>query len=93
MQGFPTDVRRKIGKAVFDLQNGAKLSMPLSRTMASIAPGVEELRIKERDGAYRVFYFTRTADAILIFHAFVKKYLKTPPAEIELARKRLKEML
>lgn len=67
--------------------------MPLSRTMASVAPGVEELRIKARTGAYRVFYFTRLTDAVLIFHAFVKKTLKTPPAEIELARKRLKEML
>lgn len=48
---------------------------------------------KDRTGAYRVFYFTRIADAVLIFHAFEKKTLKTPPAEIELARKRLKEML
>jgi phage-related protein len=93
LQGFPEDVRREIGKAIFDLQKGQKLLMPLSRSMPSVAPGVEELRIKDRAGAYRIFYFTRLADAILIFHAFVKKTLKTSPAEIELARKRLKEML
>ncbi|MDQ6653012.1 MAG: type II toxin-antitoxin system RelE/ParE family toxin [Acidobacteriota bacterium] len=67
--------------------------MPLSRPMRSIGQGVEELRIRDREGAYRVFYFTRFAEAILIFHAFVKKTMKTPPSEIELARKRLKEML
>jgi phage-related protein len=93
LQGFPEDVRREIGKAIFDLQKGQKLLMPLSRSMPSVAPGVEELRIKDRAGAYRIFYFARLADAILIFHAFVKKTLKTSPAEIELARKRLKEML
>jgi phage-related protein len=35
--------------------------------MSSVAQGVEELRIKDRAGAYRVFYFTRLTDAILIF--------------------------
>ena len=67
--------------------------MPLSRPMPSIAPGVEELRVKDRSGAYRAFYFTRLADMVLIFHAFEKKTARTPPHEIELARKRLKEML
>jgi len=61
--------------------------------MASVAPGVEELRAKDRSGAYRVFYFTRLETAVLIFHAFEKKTAKTPLHEIELARKRLKEML
>jgi phage-related protein len=55
--------------------------------------GVEELRIKDRSGAYRVFYYTRLADSVLIFHAFSKKTQKTPPHEIALAQKRLKEIL
>lgn len=93
LRGFPEDVRRELGKVIFDLQKGEKLSMPLSRPMPSVTSGVEELRIKDRSGAYRVFYFSRFADAILIFHAFAKKTLKTPRAEIDLAQKRLKEML
>ena len=93
LKGFPEEVRREFGKAIFDLQKGQKLSMPLSRPMPSIAPGVEELRVRDRSGAYRAFYFTRLADAVLIFHAFEKKTARTPPHEIELARKRLKEML
>jgi len=67
--------------------------MPLSRSITSVAPGVEELRVKDRSGAYRAFYFTKLATVVLIFHAFEKKTAKTPPHEIELARKRLKEML
>jgi phage-related protein len=65
----------------------------LSRRMTSVAPGVEELPVKDGMGAYRGFYFTKVIDAILIFHAFEKKTAKTPSHEIELARKRLKEML
>lgn len=67
--------------------------MPLSRPMPSVAPGTEELRVKDRSGIYRVCYFTRLETAVLIFHALAKKTAKTPLHETELARKRLKEML
>ncbi len=61
--------------------------------MSSIAAGVEELRLKHKNGIYRVFYYVKFAEAILIFHAFIKKTEKTPTQEIETAKKRLKEML
>jgi phage-related protein len=61
--------------------------------MTSVASGVEELRVRDRYGVFRVFYYTRLADSILIFHAFAKKTQKTPTQEIALAQKRLKEML
>ena len=93
LKGFPEEVRREFGRAIFDLQKGNRISMPLSRRMPSVAHGVEELRVKDRSGAYRAFYFTKVEDAVVIFHAFEKKTAKTPPHEIELARKRLREML
>jgi phage-related protein len=93
IRDFPENLRREFGKVIFDLQKGEKLSMPLSRPMPSVAPGVEELRIKDRSGAYRVFYYTRLVESVLIFHAFAKKTQKTPPHEIALAQKRLKEVL
>ena len=93
IRDFPQDVRRAFGKAIFDLQKGVKLSMPLSRPMSSIAAGVEELRVKDGSGTYRVFYYTRLRDSILLFHAFTKKTQKTPLPEIALAQQRLKEMI
>jgi len=90
---FPEDVRRELGKVIFDLQKGKMLSMPLSRPMPSVASGVEELRVRDRAGAYRVFYYTRLADSVLIFHAFAKKTQKTPTEEIALAQKRLREII
>lgn len=93
IRSFPEDVRREFGKVIFDLQKGKKLSLPLSRPMSSVAAGVEELRVRDRSGAYRVFYYTKLADSVLIFHAFAKKTQKTPQQEIALAQKRFKEML
>ena len=83
LRGFPEEVRREIGKVIYDLQKGAKLSLPLSRPMPSVGPGVEELRIKDRRGAFRVFYLARKANAVLVFHAFQKKTQKTPQKEIK----------
>jgi hypothetical protein len=43
--------------------------------------------------SFRAFYYTASPQGVLVFHAFVKKTQRTPPLEIELARKRLKELL
>ena len=49
--------------------------------------------MKGEDGIFRVFYYTASAAGVLVFHAFAKKTQRTPSPEIELARKRLKELL
>lgn len=67
--------------------------MPNSRPMPAVAAGVSELRIRSEDGAYRAFYYTASARGVIVFHALVKKTQQTPPLELELARKRLKEVL
>jgi phage-related protein len=93
IQSFSKAVRMELGKAIFTLQRGEALSMPLSRPMATVALGVYELRMKDRSGIYRVFYYTKKQDKILIFHAFTKKTQETSKQDIELGRKRLREML
>lgn len=92
IRAFPTAVKRHLGKAILDLQKGHHLGMPLSRPMPEVAVGVEELRIRDAAAIYGTFYFTKSKRGILIPHACVKKTQKTPPHEIALARKRLKEM-
>lgn len=89
---FPEEIRKELGQAIYDLQCNKHLTMPLSKPMPSVGKGVEELRVKDANGAFRVFYFTRLVDRILIFHAFQKKSQKTPLHEIELGQKRLKEL-
>jgi len=93
IRSFPEDVRRELGKAIYDLQKGELLAMPLSRPMPSIEPGAAELRIRDRSGIYRAFYYTRSARGILVFHAFMKKTRATPTHELHLGKKRLKELL
>jgi phage-related protein len=61
--------------------------------MPVLGAGAAELRIRDSDGIYRAFYVVKVVDAVLIFHAFVKKTQRTPNREIDLGKKRLKEML
>ena len=90
---FPKKVRARLGRELFRPQLGEQLGMPNSRPMPGVAAGVSEIRIKAEDGSFRAFYYTASSRRVLVFHAFVKKTQRTPPLEIDLARKRLKELL
>ncbi len=92
MQAVDESLRLKIADQLALLAAGESIGMPASRPMVSIASGAHEIRIKDHTGQYRVFYFTKHKDAILVFHMFKKKTQATPKREIEIARKRLEDM-
>ena len=93
IRSFPREAQRELGKLLYDVQMEARLGMPQSRPMISVAPGVEELRVRDRSGVYRVFYYSRSARGILVVHAFMKKSRATTKQDIEIGRKRFKEMV
>jgi phage-related protein len=70
-------------------QFGPDLGMPHTRAMGG---GLFELRIKAAEGIARVFYCTVIDRRIVVLHHFVKKSEKTPPKELEIARRRMKEV-
>ena len=90
---LPVEIREDLADALARLDEGHKLSLPLSRPMPSIGKGVHELRFKDRSGVFRVIYFLKGAGAIYILHAFKKKTQKTPKEDIEMAKKRPKEVI
>jgi phage-related protein len=69
--------------------HGVDLQMPLSRSMGN---GLFELRPKGAEGIGRVFYATHIGQVIVILHCFVKKTNKTPATELQVAKRRLKEV-
>ncbi|MBW2601570.1 MAG: type II toxin-antitoxin system RelE/ParE family toxin [Deltaproteobacteria bacterium] len=68
---------------------GPALGMPYT---ASIRDGLFEIRAKGKEGIGRSLFCTIKGQAIIILHSFVKKSQKTPKKEIDLARKRMKEV-
>ena len=58
----------------------------------SIGGGLFEIRAKGREGIGRSLFCTIKGREIIILHSFIKKSRKTPKKEIDLARKRMKEV-
>ncbi|OPY67301.1 MAG: hypothetical protein A4E57_02363 [Syntrophorhabdaceae bacterium PtaU1.Bin034] len=89
LRNFPEEARRVAGFELRAIQNG--LEPRDWKAMQSIGSGVKEIRIHVL-GEWRVIYVARLSDAIYVLHAFQKKGQKTNENDIELARKRLKQI-
>lgn len=89
LRGLPPEDRRAIGTDLATVQFGWPIGMPLCRPLSD---GLWEVRstLPSRRIA-RVLFFV-TEGRIGVVHGFIKKTQKTPPDELELARKRMKEM-
>lgn len=68
---------------------GPDLGMPHTRAMGE---GLFELRLKAGKGIARVCYCTLVGRRIVMLHQFIKKSEKTPLREMDIARKRMKEI-
>ena len=86
IRSFPAGARREVGHQLSQVQVG--LDPGDWKPMASIGPGVVEIRVHE-GGEYRVVYLAKFAEAVYVLHAFEKKTRQTRKADIELARRNL----
>ena len=68
---------------------GLELRMPHSRAMGD---GLFELRPRGREGIARVFYCMKIGRKIIMLHTFVKKTNETPKRELDIARRRQREV-
>lgn len=59
----------------------------------ALGDGLFEIRARSKEGIGRAFYCYIVKKEIVILHAFIKKTQKTPSKELELARKRMKEVV
>lgn len=54
--------------------------------------GLFELRLKGQEGIARVFFCALVGRRVMMLHSFIKKTQRTPQREMEVARKRMKEV-
>jgi phage-related protein len=88
---FPEDARRDAGYQLHRIQAGLRAED--FKPMNPIGAGVEEIRISEASGKYRVIYTARLAEAVYVIHAFQKKTQTTPQRDVEIARERFRELM
>lgn len=71
------------------LEFGSDLGLPHTKAMGD---GLFELRVKGKEGIARVFYCVGIEQRIVVLHVFTKKSQKTPKKELDVAKKRMKEV-
>lgn len=90
LRSFGRDALQDVGYQLYLVQCGQRPDDV--KPMSSIGPGVEEIRIWNQAGTYRVVYTARFKEAVYVLHAFQKKTQQTARSDIELARRRYREI-
>lgn len=91
IRSFPEEAKQDAGYQLDKVQRGEQPDD--FKPMPSIGKGVEEIRIWDDSGAYRVIYTARLAEAVYVIHAFQKKTQATSKRDIELARERFAQLM
>ena len=60
--------------------------------MVNIGSGVNEIRIREPDGAFRIIYVAKFETAIFVLHCFQKKTRTTSQKDVDMATRRYKDL-
>jgi len=91
LKEFPEEARRQAGRQLDLVQQGKE---PVDwKPMSTVGVGVREIRVRDEQGIFRVIYVAKFVESIYVLHCFQKKSQATSPADIDLAKRRLKELL
>ena len=71
-------------------EHGPNLGKPYTDALGD---GLFEIRAKGQEGIGRAFFGLRIGKEIIVLHEFIKKTQKTPKNELDIARKRLHEVI
>ena len=91
LREFPEDAKQDAGYQLDKVQRGEPPDD--FKPMPSIGKGVEEIRVWDESGTYRVIYTTRLVEVVYVLHAFQKKTQATSKRDIERASKRYAELI
>lgn len=91
LREFPTDAKQDSGYQLDRVQKGHQPDD--FKPMPSIGKGVEEIRVRDESGIYRIIYTARIAEAVYVLHAFQKKTQATAKPDIDIAKERYTELM
>lgn len=81
--------RKSLGRDIQKVEFGWPLGMPYCR---SLGDGLWEVRSSLADGKIGRVIFCVAQEHMVLLHGFIKKTPKTPPQDLKLALKRMREV-
>jgi phage-related protein len=91
VQALPRDLRARLVRLSDVIETAGLAALPRD-TVKHLDGKLWELRLSGSSGIGRAIYVTAVGQRVLILRVFVKKSQKTPALELEIARRRLKEV-
>ena len=61
--------------------------------MPTVGVGVQEIRVWDESGTYRMLYVAKFEEAVYLLHVFEKRSQKTAKGDIQLAKSRYTDLL
>jgi phage-related protein len=91
LRSFPELARREAGYQLDRVQHGKEPDD--WKPMPSIGSGIQEIRVRDSSGIFRVIYVAKFTHAVYVLHCFQKKTQRTSKQDLDLAGNRYRELL
>lgn len=91
LRELPETVQETAGFQLFKVQQGKDPDD--WKPMTTVGPGVQELRVRDESGTYRVVYVAKFHEAVYVLHVFEKRSQKTARTDLELGKTRYADLL
>ena len=88
---LPDSAQETAGFQLFKVQQGKEPDD--WKPMPTVGSGVQELRVRDESGAYRVFYVAKFEEAVYVLHVFEKRSQKTARTDLDLGKSRYADLL
>mgnify|MGYP001277060243 CR=1 FL=1 len=90
IEEFPMGIKKRYFNLTDRMiEYGPNLGEPHTKALGD---GLFEIRAKGQEGIGRAFYCTVIGKRIVVLHAIIKKSQKTPKNDLDLAKRRMKEV-
>lgn len=63
------------------------------KPMPAVGSGVQEIRVWDEGGAFRVFYVAKFAEAVYVLHVFQKRSQRTGRHDLKIGKHRYNDLL
>jgi phage-related protein len=91
LREFPDHARQDAGYQLDKVQQGQQPDD--FKPMPSIGSGVEEIRVWDETGTFRVIYTARRQEAVYVLYAFQKNPPATSKRDLDIAKTRFAQLL
>ena len=91
LRELPDSAKETAGFQLFKVQQGKEPDD--WKPMPSVGAGVQEIRVRDERGAYRVFYVAKFEEAVYALHVFQKRSQKTAQPDLDHGKSRYADLL